>query len=247
MTRQRMIVRMFMPRSIRLWVIVLGWGIAGGGLSLAQDRDDPVAAEIPAENDTETAIFAAGCFWCTEAVFELVPGVRNVESGYIGGSATDANYAAVCRPKFAIPGVPMHAEAVRITYDPDRVTFAQLLEVFFKSHDPTSLYKQGPDTGPQYRTSIFYVDEAQKQVAESIITDQNEQRRPTDKIVTLIEDGTGGSPTALFYLAEEKHQDYFRKNPGDAYCRRNALPKIRKTRDLREQIEASMDDEGGSP
>ena len=183
----------------------------------------------------EVAIFAGGCFWCTEAVFELIAGVNNVESGYIGGPKWEANYHAVSSHKRPIPGVAMHAEAVRIRFDPNRVAYKKLLEIFFKTHDPTSLYKQGPDIGPQYRTSVFYTNEEQKQIVEGMIREYNESKKFRRPVVTLFEDGTGDDETSTFYLAEELHQDYYKKNPNDMYCRRNTAPKVRKTRNLFEE------------
>lgn len=185
------------------------------------------ASSNPATSDV--AIFAGGCFWCTESVFELVPGVESVESGYIGGLAKDANYRAVCSYKKPIPGLPLHAEAVRIRFDPREVSYEKLLKLFFKTHDPTNRYKQGPDEGPQYRTSVFFVNEKQKQTARQVIEQLN-QDVYGGRIATELEDGTGTSETSTFYLAEELHQDYFRKNPADAYCRFNAAPKMRKAK-----------------
>ena len=181
------------------------------------------------EGTSNVAIFAGGCFWCTESVFELVPGVDSVESGYIGGLAQHADYQTVCRFKKPIPGLPLHAEAVRIRFDPSEVSYEKLLKLFFKTHDPTSRYRQGPDSGPQYRTSVFFTNENQKRIAGQII-DQLNQDTYDGKIATELEDGTGTDETSTFYLAEAYHQDYFRKNPADAYCRINATPKMRKAK-----------------
>jgi len=177
---------------------------------------DPAVDQKPAKG-RQTAILAGGCFWCTEAVFELVEGVEKVISGYSGGSAKDANYRAVST------GETGHAEAIEITYDPSKVTYGQLLKVFFQvAHDPTQLNRQGPDYGPQYRSAIFYKDAEQKRIAEAYIRQLTEAKVFPKPIVTEL------APFKAFYPAEEYHQDYAQANPGNGYIRTNAAPKVEK-------------------
>ncbi len=165
-----------------------------------------------------TAVFAGGCFWCVEAVFEPLAGVRSVVSGYAGGSADTADYQLVAR------GRTNHAEAVRVVYDPSKITYAQLLRVFFATHDPTQVNRQGPDVGKQYRTAVFYNDEAQRQVAAAYI-EQLERAEVFDRpVATQLE------PLDGFYDAEAYHQDFVQRNPDHGYVRMWALPKLEKLR-----------------
>lgn len=185
-----------------------------------------VAAEIPepavdqplaAAKGQQVAVVAGGCFWCTEAVFELVEGVTKVVSGYSGGEAKDANYRAVST------GRTNHAEAIEITYDPSKVTYGQLLKVFFNvAHDPTQLDRQGPDIGRQYRSAVFYRDAGQKKIAEAYIRQLTEARVFSRPIVTEL------VAFQAFYPAEEYHQDYAQANPVNGYIRVNAAPKVEK-------------------
>ncbi|MDP2138369.1 MAG: peptide-methionine (S)-S-oxide reductase MsrA [Candidatus Didemnitutus sp.] len=163
---------------------------------------------------TEVAVFGSGCFWCTEAVFERVPGVKRVVSGYTGGHLLNPTYQQICE------GTTGHAEVTRIEFDPTAVSFVQLLEVFFDSHDPTTLNRQGADEGTQYRSAIFYTNEAQRVAAEA--GKQAAQQGWDDPIVTEI--------TALgkFYDAEDYHQDYFKNNPNAGYCSFVIKPKVKK-------------------
>ena len=169
--------------------------------------------------ETETATLAGGCFWCVEAALEEIEGVTSVTSGYTAGSTEDPTYEEVCS------GETGHAEAVRIEYDPETVSYADLLGAFFTIHDPTTLNRQGPDVGSQYRSGIYYHDEEQKEIAESYVVELEESGAFDDPIVTEIE------PVDTFYEAEEYHQNYFEKNPNDTYCTFNAEPKIRKIRE----------------
>lgn len=171
--------------------------------------------------ETRTAIFAGGCFWCVEGVFDQLEGVKQATSGYAGGSKETANYRAVCN------GDTGHAEAVRITYDPAKISYAQLLRVFFTTHNPTTLNRQGPDTGTQYRSAIFYLNDEQKQVAEAYIKQLNEAKIFRDPIVTSLEPL---KPDA-FYPAEAYHQNFVACNPDHGYIRQQALPKIEKVRE----------------
>ena len=162
-----------------------------------------------------TAYFASGCFWCVEAVFESVEGVAEVFSGYSGGSADNANYSAVSS------GRTKHAEAVEVYYDPSVVTYETLLKVFFGSHDPTTLNRQGPDAGPQYRSAIFYTSAEEKEQAESYIQSLLDEGT-FDKITTEV------APFEAFYVAEEYHQDYEKKNPNQPYVRSVSIPRLNK-------------------
>jgi peptide-methionine (S)-S-oxide reductase len=170
-------------------------------------------------SDTETATFAGGCFWCTEAAFEELPGVESVVSGYCGGHVEDPSYEAVCS------GETGHAEAVQLTYDPDVVNYEKLLAVFFTVHTPTTVDREGPDVGSQYRSAIFCHDERQLELAEAFIEELEAQGVYDDPIVTEV------NRLDTFYEAEEYHQNYYRKNPDDAYCTFNAQPKIDKVRE----------------
>lgn len=162
----------------------------------------------------ETAVFGSGCFWCTEAVFERVPGVKRVISGYTGGKTENPTYREVC------DGNTGHAEVTRIEYDPAVVSFEKLLEVFFDSHDPTTLNRQGADEGTQYRSAVFYTTPEQKVAAEA--GKKKAQAHFDDPIVTEI------TPLGKFYEAEDYHQDYFKNNPNAGYCSFVIKPKIKK-------------------
>ncbi len=165
---------------------------------------------------TETAVLGGGCFWCLEAVFDRVKGVTSVESGYMGGRVERPTYRQVCT------GETGHAEVVRVTFDPTEIGFADLLDVFFAIHDPTTLDRQGNDEGTQYRSVIFYISEAQRQVAEEKINELTAARAFPDEIVTAVE------PAGSFYAAEDYHQEYFEKNPRQPYCQYIVAPKVRK-------------------
>jgi peptide-methionine (S)-S-oxide reductase len=174
----------------------------------------------PDKSKPQTAGFAGGCFWCTEAVFEELDGVIDVTSGYSGGSADTANYERVCQ------GDTGHAEAIKITYDPAKITFGQLLMVFFSTHDPTTLNRQGNDVGTQYRSTIFYANDDEKKVAEAYIKQLEEIHAFKKPIVTTLE------PLTAFYPAEAYHQNYACQNPHNPYIAHIALPKVQKVREL---------------
>jgi len=185
-----------------------------------KDFPDP-KADITVADDAglQTMVVAGGCFWCTEGVFEISPGVTDVESGYSGGSKETANYDAVCS------GRSGHAEAIKITYDPSKTSFGKLLKLFFSiAHDPTTLNRQGPDSGTQYRSAIFYADAEQKKVAEAYIEQLSEAKVFEKPIVTTIEELTA------FYPAEADHQNFAKANPAHPYIRQQALPKVEKAR-----------------
>lgn len=166
----------------------------------------------------EAATVAGGCFWCIEAVFREVEGVENVVSGYTGGAADNPTYEQVCT------GETGHAEAVQVGFDPSRVSYREVLEVFFSVHDPTTLNRQGADAGTQYRSAIFYHDEQQKAVAEGLVREINEAAVWKEPIVTQI------VPLDTFYPAEDYHQQYFLQHPEQAYCQMVISPKLNKLR-----------------
>ena len=167
---------------------------------------------------TETAIFAGGCFWCTEAFFTDLKGVEKVVSGYIGGKTENPTYKEVCE------GYSGHAEAIQITFDPEQITYEDLLEIHFATHDPTTLNRQGADVGTQYRSEIFYMNESQKVAAENFIKLLTDQNIFEKKIVTKI------SAATKFYPAEDYHQDYYALNPNQPYCQAVIAPKLSKLR-----------------
>lgn len=164
---------------------------------------------------SEKATIAGGCFWCIEAAFERVRGVEDAVSGYCGGNTEHPSYEQVCS------GTTGHAEAVQLTYDPDEISYRELLEVFFEIHDPTTKDRQGPDVGSQYRSAVFYHDDDQRATVESYI-DELESSGSYEGIVTEV------APLETFYRAEEKHQDYFKKNPNQPYCQMQIPPKLKK-------------------
>jgi peptide-methionine (S)-S-oxide reductase len=171
-----------------------------------------------AEPGLTKATFAGGCFWCTEAVYAQLKGVKSVTSGYLGGTVPNPTYKDVCT------GRTGHAEAIEIEYDPQVVSFEKLLEVFFATHDPTTLNRQGADVGTQYRSGVFYHDDEQKRVAEAVIAKLDAAKVFPAKIVTEV------TKASTFYPAEGYHQDYFAKNPADRYCNAVAAPKVEKVR-----------------
>jgi len=164
------------------------------------------------------ATFGGGCFWCTEAVYAELKGVRSVTSGYTNGKVPNPTYKDVCT------GLTGHAEAIEIEYDPTVVSFEKLLEVFFATHDPTTLNRQGADVGTQYRSGVFYHNAEQKRIAEDVIARLDAARVFPGKIVTEV------TKAETFYPAEDYHQDFFAKNPSQPYCRAVAAPKVEKVR-----------------
>ena len=165
---------------------------------------------------TEVATFGTGCFWCTEAVLESLDGVKKVISGYAGGKVVKPTYEAVCT------GLTGHAECVEVTYDPKVVSYTTLLEAFFRSHDPTSLNRQGNDVGTQYRSVIFYHNQVQKELAEKAKSELDKSGAYAKPIVTEI------SKAVTFYPAEDYHQNYFANNPDQGYCAYVVAPKLDK-------------------
>jgi peptide-methionine (S)-S-oxide reductase len=182
-------------------------------MSAAESEPGP---EEAAGARTETAAFGGGCFWCVEAVFERVEGVISATSGYQGGTLRDPDYKQVCG------GDTGHAEVVRVTFDPDKVTYEELLEVFWKAHDPTQLNRQGADVGTQYRSVIFYYNEEQKKAAEASKKALEASGKYRDPVVTEIVNASE------FYEAEAYHQDFYRKNPKAPYSLFNIKGKLKK-------------------
>ncbi len=169
-----------------------------------------------AQQKTEKITLGGGCFWCLEAAFEMLDGVSEVVSGYAGGDTENPSYRDVCS------GETGHAEVVQISFDPEKISLVNLLEVFFTIHDPTTLNRQGMDAGTQYRSVIFYHNAAQQQTASEIISGLEKLRVFRNPIVTEIQ------PLSIFYPAEEYHQNYFANNPNEGYCQFTIVPKLQK-------------------
>jgi peptide-methionine (S)-S-oxide reductase len=176
--------------------------------------------QSPTPKRIEVVTLGGGCFWCTEAIFTQLKGVEKVESGYSGGNVENPTYEQVSA------GTTAHAEAVQITFDPNVISFKEILQIFFSTHDPTTLNRQGPDVGTQYRSVIFYRDDKQKATAEQVMKEMSEQEIYNAPIVTQLE------PFKTFYRAEDYHRDYFKRHPEQAYCRLLIAPKIAKLREL---------------
>ena len=187
---------------------------------------DPKSDEPRAPQKTlKKAILAGGCFWCTEAVFEYVDGVDKVVSGYSGGTKETADYESVST------GRTRHAEAIEITYDASKITYGQLLKVFFEiAHDPTTLNRQGPDAGPQYRSAVFALNAEQKRIARDYIAQLDQAKAFKSKIVTEVND------FQPFYEAEGYHQNYCRRNPANPYVQSIAVPKVDKLKKTKPEM-----------
>lgn len=168
------------------------------------------------KEEIEVATFAGGCFWCTEALFLELKGVQSVQSGYIGGDTANPSYAAVCN------GDTGHAEAIQITFNSDEIRFGELLEIFFSTHDPTTLNRQGNDVGTQYRSEIFYHNDFQKRVALAYIALLEKENIFNQPIVTKVTAAT------IFYQAEDYHQNYYNQNKLQGYCNYVITPKVEK-------------------
>ena len=196
-----------------LYFVFLGKGINGFHSESENQNEKGVSSQMA---ELKKATFGSGCFWCTEAVFERLKGVHSVVSGYAGGTVENPTYEEVCT------GATGHAEVTRITYDPGVIKFDELLEVFWKTHDPTTLNRQGNDIGKQYRSVIFYHDDGQKQLAEKYKEELDKSGAWDKPIVTEI------SPLTDFYPAEDYHQDYYNNNPNQGYCAFVIAPKVEK-------------------
>jgi len=198
--------------------------ISLGALS-CQSSDKKISAEknkaintMNEQKGLQVATVAGGCFWCTEALFLELKGVKKVVSGYTGGMVKNPTYKEVCT------GTTGHAEAIEITFDPGQISYEDILEVFFATHDPTTLNRQGADVGTQYRSEIFYHDEAQKKAAENFIKLLNDQNIYGKNVVTKV------SQAVTFYPAEDYHQDYYNQNKSQPYCMAVINPKLDKLR-----------------
>ena len=191
--------------------------LPGLGLRVSPGQVPDPASDLPAGEDRGEAVLAGGCFWCTEAVFRRLDGVDEVQPGYAGGSADTADYRKVCS------GATGHAEVIRITYDPARISYGQLLKVFFAvAHDPTQKDRQGNDVGTQYRSAVFPLDDAQQRVARAYMDQLSAADVFASPLATTIE------PLEAFFVAEAYHHDYAAKNPGQPYIRFVSQPKVEK-------------------
>lgn len=191
----------------------------GAHADLTTFPDPPTDLPAEAPGTTRTVVLGGGCFWCTEAVFLPLDGVTGVISGYAGGAAGTANYQAVCS------GTTGHAEVIQVTFEPARISYGQILKVFFSvAHDPTQLNRQGADRGTQYRSAIFVADDAERAVAEAYIAHLNAAKAFPARIATTVE------PLDAFYPAEAYHQNFAARNPGQPYVEAVALPKVEKLR-----------------
>ncbi len=208
-----------MKKALALFLVLLTWSCQSKEKEVVLPK---LNKNIPMETqkEIEIATFAGGCFWCTEAVFLELEGVKSVVSGYIGGKTTNPTYKEICN------GDTGHAEAIQITFDPKIISFGELLEVFFATHDPTTLNRQGNDFGTQYRSEIFYHNEAQKQLSEAYIALMTKEHTFEGKIVTKI------SAAPKFYEAEEYHQNYYNQNKSQGYCSYVITPKVEKVKHL---------------
>ncbi len=211
------------PNRISIWLMsLLLWGSSCAGPEATNTKVSNVFGGMTEMNNDSNeqglaiATFGAGCFWCTEAQFQQLKGVVTVESGYSGGHVENPTYKAVCS------GTTGHAEVTQIRYDPSVISFDELLEAFFISHDPTQLNRQGNDVGTQYRSVVFYHSEEQKEKANYYIDKLDQEKAYSSKIVTEV------SPFTVFYKAEDYHQDYYSLNKSEPYCMFVVKPKLEK-------------------
>lgn len=206
-----------------LCCFVLPFSSCGQGSAKSNSKENSTNEIIPEKQSvssikTETATFAAGCFWCVEEQFKQLEGVVSVTSGYTGGTTENPTYKQVSQ------GNTNHAEACNIVFDPQVISYKELLEAFFISHDPTQLNRQGNDVGTQYRSAVFYQNLEQKQLTEFYINQLNKEKAYNEPIVTQV------APFEKFYKAEEYHQNYYENNPDQVYCRLVVKPKVDKFR-----------------
>lgn len=225
-----------MPPASRFAALVVAVGVVLLGAAAVMSQADPPSTQnsseatnvkpsagdqtMPTTNKLAQATFGSGCFWCTEAVFAELGGVKSVVSGYSGGKTENPSYREVCS------GLSGHAEVIQVTYDPAKVDYATLLEVFWKTHDPTTLNQQGADIGTQYRSVVFYHNEEQKKLAEEYKAKLDTAKVFSDPIVTEI------SKLKKFYVAEKDHQEYYARNPYQGYCQAVIGPKLQKFRQV---------------
>ncbi len=203
------------------WIVFLGCA----AVACAAPFPAPTVDAPKSAGKMQTAVLAGGCFWGVEAVFDSVVGVKDAVSGYAGGAANTAHYEMVSS------GTTGHAEAVEITYDPSKISYGQLLEIYFSvAHDPTELNRQGPDTGTNYRSTIFYSNDEQKKIAEAYIAQLTQAKVFSKPIVTTLE------PLKAFYRAEDYHQDFMKKNPSYPYIVINDAPKVKHLKEQYPQL-----------
>jgi peptide-methionine (S)-S-oxide reductase len=209
-------MKYLIPFISLLMIACSGSQQAQGQLQTSQFTVEPASISASEAQSLDTATFAGGCFWCVEAVFERVKGVKSVVSGYSGGDKPNPTYQEVAA------GRTNYAESVQVYYDPEEVTYQELLEVFFGTHDPTQLNRQGPDVGKQYRSEVFYHDQSQQEMARNYMEELSRSGKYDDEIVTRL------SALEKFYVAEDYHQNYYEHNPNDRYIVNIAVPKIKK-------------------
>lgn len=205
-----------MKRDSLTFIFLTGLLLSAISVSLASVKAEKGQEENMSEKQIETATFGAGCFWCVEAIFQDLKGVHSVKSGYSGGHVKNPSYKEVCT------GSTGHAEVTQIEFDPSVISFEDLLYVFWRTHDPTTMNRQGADVGTQYRSVIFYHSEKQKEIAEKSKKETDASDLYSDPIVTQIE------PFTNYYPAEDYHQDYYNLNPNQPYCRLVIDPKVQK-------------------
>ena len=213
---------------MKMPAVLLAAGLVlASGCGTSEERKNPTDKGKPdmepAAGKTELATFGGGCFWCVEAIYQRVDGVRAVASGYSGGHVERPTYKQVCG------GETGHAEVVQLTFDPARVSYRKLLEIFFSTHDPTTLNRQGADSGTQYRSVVFYHSEAQRAEAEKLKAELDQSGNFNSPLVTEI------TKAPVFYQAEAYHQDYFRQNPYQPYCLAVIRPKVEKFEKSKEE------------
>ena len=201
-------------------ILLLSLGVQAGGSGQSGTSASKNTESKVGNENLEMATFGGGCFWCTEAVFQQIKGVKSVKSGYCGGHVVNPTYDQVCGKKTG------HAEVIQIVFDPKLVDYKKLLEVHWKSHDPTTLNQQGADIGPQYRSAVFYHSDKQKEIASSYKKKLDESGAFGRPIVTEI------TAAATFYPAEDYHQNYYKRNPNQGYCAALIGPKIKKIREV---------------
>ena len=209
-----------MTNAFVLGLVFIATACNGQKNEINTDLDDKRETLMEMKDNYEEATLGAGCFWCIEAMYDALQGVVAVESGYSGGQSTNPSYKEVCG------GETGHAEVIRIVFDPEIISFADILEIFWTAHDPTTLNRQGNDVGTQYRSAIFYHSEEQKAVAEESLRVATESGLYDDPIVTEI------SELINYYAAEDYHQEYFENNPNQPYCSFVVRPKVEKFRKM---------------
>lgn len=200
-------------------IVIFFATFAMSGSACNVKNNSAIKDDTPINNQnmkTETATFGGGCFWCTEAMYSRLNGVISATSGYSGGQTKNPTYKEVCT------GATGHAEVIQVVYNPDTISYTELLEIFFKTHNPTTLNRQGEDIGTQYRSVVLYHSDEQKQIALKLIDELNSAKIWEDSLVTQV------VPFEVFYKAEDYHQDYFDNNTGQMYCKMVIVPKVEK-------------------